>query len=168
MGPIQIPYAHRFHPNRRGRGLGGILRSVGNVIRPFFSQTKAVLAPLGKELTKQGISLLSNTAKDAINGVPLSNAFQSNFAKRKKKVIKKVKKTIGGAKRKKKGGSKRKGSGKAQKGRGKKASKGKGRKAGKGRGKTTKGKGRKRKVGRPKKKRAKNSKKGSIFDGYSL
>ena len=99
MGPVQIPYAHRFRSNNRGRGLGGILRSVGNVIRPFFSQTKAVLAPLGKELTKQGISLLSNTAKDAVNGVPLSNAFKSNFTKRKKRVIKKVKKKIGGAKR---------------------------------------------------------------------
>ena len=160
MGPVQIPYAHRFRSNNRGRGLGGILRSVGNVIRPFFSQTKAVLAPLGKELTKQGISLLSNTAKDAVNGVPLSNAFKSNFTKRKKRVIKKVKKKIGGAKRKR-GGSKRKGSGKATKGRGKKAAKGKGKKVGK-------GKGKKRKVGRPKKKRAKSSKKGSIFDGYSL
>lgn len=168
MPPINIPYAHRFVSNKRGRGLGGFLKSVGHVIRPFFSQTKALLKPIGKELSKQGISFLSNTAKDAINGAPLAQAFKTNFAKRKKRVLKKVKRKIGV-----RGGAKKKGSGRAKTGRGK-ATKGRGKgvkgrgKSKTGRGKVTKGKGKKRKVGIVKKRKVTFKRKPSIFDGYSL
>ena len=166
MSPISIPYSHRYENNRRGRGLGGILRSVGNVIKPFFNQTKTLLKPIGKELSKEGVALLSHTAKDAINGTPLSQALKKNFVKRKRKVIKRVKKKIGVGRKSTKGRGAKKGRGRAKKGRGK-AKKGRG-KAKRGKGKSTaKGKG-KKKVGRPKRRKVGSKKKTSIFDGYSF
>ena len=58
MSPITIPFHHNYI--RRGRGLGGILKSIGSVIKPFLSQTKTILKPIGREIGREGLSLLSN------------------------------------------------------------------------------------------------------------
>ena len=156
MSPIAIPFSHNYI-NRRGRGLGGILKSIGSVIKPFFSQTKSILKPIGREIGREGLSLLSNTAKEALNGVSLADALKNNLVKKKKKIVRKVKRKIVGKGGKNKG--KGKGKGKA-KGKGKSKGKGKVKGRGKAKGKG-KGAGRKRKVSKKKKKK-------SIFDGYSL
>ena len=152
MSPIAIPFSHNYI-NRRGRGLGGILKSIGSVIKPFFSQTKSILKPIGREIGREGLSLLSNTAKEALNGASLSDAFKNNLVKKKKKIVRKVKRKIVGK------GKGKKGKGKGSKGKGKNKGKGKVKGRGKAKGKG-KGAGRKRKVSKKKKK--------SIFDGYSL
>ena len=156
MSPVNIPYAHRFSQTR-GHGFGGILRSVGNVIRPFFTQTKSLLKPLGRELKKEGLQALTSTAADVLNGAPVKDAFKNNLVKSRKRVVRKIKrKVVGKAKAKAKGKGKRKGGGRAK-------AKGKGKRKGKGAGKGKKGSG-KRKV----KKRVSKKKKKSIFDEYSF
>ena len=108
MSPIAVPFSHNYI-HRRGRGLGGILKSIGNVIKPFFSQTKSILKPIGREIGREGLSLLTNTAKEALNGpTSLSDAFKNNLVKKKKKIVRKVKRKIVG-----------KGKGKGGKGKGK-------------------------------------------------
>ena len=154
MSPVNIPYAHRFSQTR-GHGFGGILRSVGNVIRPFFTQTKSLLKPLGRELKKEGLQALTSTAADVLNGAPVKDAFKNNLVKSRKRVVRKIRrKVVGKAKAKAKGKGKRKGGGRAK-------AKGKGKRKGAGKGKKGSGK---RKV----KKRVSKKKKKSIFDEYSF
>ena len=165
MSPINIPFGHRYAQNR-GRGLGGILRTISKVIRPFFSQTKSILKPIGREIGREGVSLLANTAKDALNGTSLSNAFKTNLVKKKRKVVRRVRKKLNGKGKRGVGRGKAKGKGKTTvKGRGKAKGKGTVRKGkGKGKGKTSsRGKG----SGRKKVKKVSRKKK-SMFDGYSL
>ena len=94
MSPaVNIPYAHRFIKTR-GHGLGGILRSVGSVIRPFFTQTKSLLKPLGRELKREGLQALTSTAADVLNGDPLTGAIKNNLVKSRKRIVRKVKKKL--------------------------------------------------------------------------
>ena len=127
------------------------------MIRPFFTQTKSLLKPLGRELKKEGLQALTSTAADVLNGAPVKDAFKNNLVKSRKRVVRKIRrKVVGKAKAKAKGKGKRKGGGRAK-------AKGKGKRKGKGAGKGKKGSG-KRKV----KKRVSKKKKKSIFDEYSF
>ena len=149
--PLQIPPHHR---NMRGNGIGSILRSLTSIVKPVFNSAKRNLIPLakraGKELKTEGISFLKDTGKDLLSGNNLESAVKKNFHKSRKRVIRKVKKKIGGKKR---------GAGKKTKGSGGK------RKTGSGKKKSGKGFGKKA-TGGKRKKTAKQRKKTSIFEGY--
>ena len=148
---ISIPYHHR---NASGNGLGGILRSLSGIIRPLYSSAKTVLSPLGRELKKEGVSLLKNTANDILSGNTVENSLQKNISGTKKRIKKKVLKAIKGKQQKK-----TKGTGVRKKRKKVKKSKGSGRR------KTNKKKGRGKK-GKKKKATKKASKKSSLFDAY--
>ena len=99
--PLQHPYHHR---NRRGNGIGAVLRSLSNIIKPIFSNAKRNLIPLakkaGKELQTEGVSFLKNTGKDILSGQDFKTSINKNARKTKRRVLKKVKKKIGWKKEK--------------------------------------------------------------------
>ena len=119
--PLQHPYHHR---NQRGHGIGAVLKSLSKIVKPMFNTAKQNLIPLakkaGKELRTEGITFLKDTGKDILTGQDVMSSINKNARKTKRRVVKKVKKKLGGRKSGgKKGSGKRKG-GKNQKGYGKK------------------------------------------------
>lgn len=145
-----MPLHHFPHHRNRGNGIGSVLRSLSNVVKPMFHAAKRNILPLakkaGKELKSEGISFLKETGKDLLAGNDLKSSLKKNIRKSKRKIIRKVKRKVGGKKNKTGSGGKR-------------------RKKRKGGGKIKKGNGRKRN-GTGKRKKTTKRKKNSIFDGY--
>ena len=84
---VSIPPRHR----NIGSGLGGIFSSLKQFVKPLFSKTKDIFL---KPLAKEGINLLTDTARGVLEGEKPSEALKKNFQKSKKRVIKKGKKGI--------------------------------------------------------------------------
>lgn len=84
---VSIPPRHR----NIGSGFGGIFSSLKQFVKPLLSKTKDVFL---KPLAKEGITLLTDTARDVLEGQKPSESLQKNFQKSKKRVIKKGKKAV--------------------------------------------------------------------------
>ena len=149
-----MPLQHRYHHrNQRGHGIGAVLKGLSQIVKPMLNSAKTNLIPLakkvGKEMKTEGVTFLKDTGKDILTGQDVMSSINKNARKTKRRVVKKVKKKLGGKKR---GGKRKKAFG------GKKGGKRKGGQKRKGSGKTKKAVGGKRKRGR--------KKKVSLFDGY--
>ena len=149
---MKMPLQHRYHHrNQRGHGIGAVLKSLSQIVKPMFNSAKTNLIPLakkvGKELKTEGATFLKDTGKDILTGQDVMSSINKNARKTKRRVVKKVKKKLGGKKR---GGKRKKAFG------GKRVGKRKG-------GKKRKGAGKKKVGGKRKRGR---KKKVSLFDGY--
>ena len=87
MNYVRVPFRHKAH----GRGLGGILSSLRHMVKPILSKSKDIFL---KPLAKEGVNLFANTAKDILQGQKPSESLKKNFAKSKKKVVRRGKKAL--------------------------------------------------------------------------
>ena len=96
---ISIPYHHR---NLRGNGLSNVFKTMSGVIRPLFNTAKTLLKPATKQLGKEGLSLITSTAGDILNGKPVKKSVKKNIKKSQRRIGRKVKQLAKGTGTKKK------------------------------------------------------------------